>query len=1246
MIKVRLLLLVTLMSLVLAACGGDSGSSGSNYIPPTVVNVESVSVYPNSLNINAGDNRTLTATVLPTNATVQSVVYSSNDDGIAKVNQTTGVVTGVSNGSAIITATTVDGGFTAMVSVTVNPAGTPTVAVTGVTASIDKTTIKANETAQVSATVSPPNATNNSVTYSSSDDRIAKVNPTTGLVTGVSGGNAIITATTVDGGFKATASVTITGVYNAVTSVELNYSSLTIATDDMSVQLIADVKPSNATDTSVTFSSDNISVIQVDENGGLTPKAVGMATITAKAADNKIDNVTVNVVAPVCVSFPAGYDNVSGTWQIYNAKGLEAFRDEVNGGGVLIPAKLMCNILLDNTTEWTPIGNDSLYYEATFDGDNHTISGLHINNSLNNQGLFGTTSSSSFIQNLGVINAHVTGNDNVGAIVGQSYGLILSTYVNNSTITSNGDYYANVGGIAGQSHSLILSTYVKNSTITSNGDSYANVGGIAGSSRGRISVTHVDNSTITSNGDTYASVGGIAGQSYSEILATYVKNSKISSIDQESNVGGAVGFDVGKTLGVYVNNSTVSSTGTLANVGGVIGLASSRPEFSYFISIDASLFGIGNDNRRGSESNNRGAMRVESLQAVVDNLSFMNGSLPDDTEYYYELGDATKFVSASSISKPIGIRVYRKEIIMNTSDNRTNVVSFVPSKADQSTTSDFTTSVAGLSFNNGTITSGTSTGNTTINIESTANSNLKVAIDVTVEDTGYRIGADNGIWQIYNEKGLKIFGKHVNEYEESEISVKLLNDIVIREKINDTDNWEPVAPYADIPYTGEFNGDNHTISGLDINSSMSNLGLFATVGYGGIVKNIVIVDAYISGRSSVGGIVGVNAGLILSAYVKNSYINASSESAGGIAGTNTADASIIATYVDADSNVQSGHDAGGIVGHNSGGIIIASYDNSRNGIVGTNNGGTITASYYKNDVEIGEGENVGIRVDNIEGLNNNVDNMNNAVRLGRAVFVQGSDVRNDAPTLKFMPSHEVVSSEWQIYDNDGLIEFEKHVNDGNPSTHAKLMRNVLFNTNLMADWKPIGDYTGIFDGNGYTISNIRIVNSKTNNLGLFGNVEAGATVKNLGLINTVIDAPNSDNVGSIAAVNQGSIIATYAYSNNGMHTYVVGNKNVGAIVGVNSGTVTASYSTGKAESITNTNHGGIVGVNSGGTTIENYYISRYDIGESIPGVTRVNNIAELNNVVGIMNGKIGAGASYEYIAGGDDSTYPSLEAKP
>ena len=168
------------------------------------VHVSSVSLNMSSLELGVGNTATLVATVLPENASNKKVIWSSSDESRATVSSQ-GVVKGISMGNAVITATTEDGGKTAQCHVSVTQSAVHVQSV-----SLNKTdlvlTVGNSET--LVATVLPENAANKSVTWSSSNPSKATVS-STGVVTGVAEGAAVVTATTVDGGKTASCFVTV-----------------------------------------------------------------------------------------------------------------------------------------------------------------------------------------------------------------------------------------------------------------------------------------------------------------------------------------------------------------------------------------------------------------------------------------------------------------------------------------------------------------------------------------------------------------------------------------------------------------------------------------------------------------------------------------------------------------------------------------------------------------------------------------------------------------------------------------------------------------------------------------------------------------------------------------------------------------------------------------------------------------------------------------------------------------------------
>ena len=288
----------------------DGGKTATCSVTVNPIAVTSVSLDQTSLTMTVGDTQTLTATVSPSNATDKSVSWSSNNTSVATVSFS-GVVTAKAAGSATITVTTNDGGKKATCSVTVKA---QTVSVTGV--SLDKTSMSmiVGDTQTLTATVTPSNASNKSVTWSSSNTSVATVS-SSGLVTAKAAGSATITVTTNDGGKKATCLVTVSAAIVSVTGVSLDKTSLSMTVGETQT-LTATISPSNATDKSVIWSSNNTSVASVSSSGLVTAKAAGSATIIVTTNDG---GKTALCAVTVTQSGPEAVDlGLSVKWASYN----------------------------------------------------------------------------------------------------------------------------------------------------------------------------------------------------------------------------------------------------------------------------------------------------------------------------------------------------------------------------------------------------------------------------------------------------------------------------------------------------------------------------------------------------------------------------------------------------------------------------------------------------------------------------------------------------------------------------------------------------------------------------------------------------------------------------------------------------------------------------------------------------------------------------------------------------------------
>ena len=253
----------------------------------TVVPVSSVAISGGNFELKEGASKQLSATVAPSNATDRAVSWKSSDTSVATVDAS-GKVTAVKAGTAAITATA--GGKSASVSVTVKGEDpvvpVQSVSISGTGVSGGKATINVGAGLNLNATISPSNATDQDVTWISSDDSIATVS-STGSVRGVKAGMAVIMATV--GGKSSSVIVTVKEAGPVLQSVAIAgtgvaNNKLTLA-QNKTVQLSVKATPANASLGVVYWSSSDSSVATVDGTGKVTAKGEGMAVITATVAD-------------------------------------------------------------------------------------------------------------------------------------------------------------------------------------------------------------------------------------------------------------------------------------------------------------------------------------------------------------------------------------------------------------------------------------------------------------------------------------------------------------------------------------------------------------------------------------------------------------------------------------------------------------------------------------------------------------------------------------------------------------------------------------------------------------------------------------------------------------------------------------------------------------------------------------------------------------------------------------------------
>ena len=236
-----------------------------------------------------------------------------------------------------------------------------------------------------------------------------------------------------------------------------------------------------------------------------------------------------------------GYtDDGQGNYTVTSAEGLKNIAELVNEEW-----KLDINITLDNDIDltgidWTPIGkDDNKAYTGTFDGGDHTITGLTVTTSDQYAGLFGYIGSGGTVKNVVLEGVQIESDNSSG--------------------------YA--GGVAGDSWGTIENCSVSGSV---SGTTFA--GGVVGSQRGG-SITGC-NSSATVKGVIFA--GGIAGETNSGASLTGCYATRDVTVENDgtnnSHAGGVVGYNGGGTLtACYATGSVTGSGSGTIYVGGVTG---------------------------------------------------------------------------------------------------------------------------------------------------------------------------------------------------------------------------------------------------------------------------------------------------------------------------------------------------------------------------------------------------------------------------------------------------------------------------------------------------------------------------------------------------------------------------------------------------------------------------------------------------------------------------------------------------
>ncbi len=245
------------------------------------VPVTGITLDKTEMTLEEGQTGTITASIIPENATNKQFRWSSDNAEVIKlVSAENGTLTiqALSEGEATLTATTEDGSHTASCKVTVTAIPPEEISM-----QLDKSneTIAKGETVDITATMT---GMDQNINWESSNTVIAKITKTdnnTITITGAQAGKATITATTEDGDYTATCEINV--VY-PVTGVTLTEETETVTVGSKTL-LTSVLEPINATNQNIIWSSNNDAIATVDEYGIVEGLEAGNTTITATTED-------------------------------------------------------------------------------------------------------------------------------------------------------------------------------------------------------------------------------------------------------------------------------------------------------------------------------------------------------------------------------------------------------------------------------------------------------------------------------------------------------------------------------------------------------------------------------------------------------------------------------------------------------------------------------------------------------------------------------------------------------------------------------------------------------------------------------------------------------------------------------------------------------------------------------------------------------------------------------------------------
>jgi filamentous hemagglutinin family protein len=420
--------------------------------------------------------------------------------------------------------------------------------------------------------------------------------------------------------------------------------------------------------------------------------------------------------------------------------------------------------------------------------------------------------------------------------------------------------------------------------------------------------------------------------------------------------------------------------------------------------------------------------------------------------------------------------------------------------------------------------------------------------------------------------------------------------------------------YPGISFTGQFDGQGHTISNLYINQpGVNDVGLFGYASSGSI-SNVGLVNVSVSGASNVGGLVGSNYyGNISNSYVSGGTISATGNNVGGLVGnySNSTGGTISNSYVYNGTKVTGASNVGGLVGNSQYGSIRGSHVD---GVTVTGTGSAIGGLVGNNNSSFDGGSGISI-------MNSYVNNGT----VSGASSVGGLAGSNSGGKISGSSVNSGTVSATGNYAG-GLIGNNKPNSWGNISSSNVTGVGVTGGSYVggLIGFNGTGIATGTGSSVGNTITGSYVsggtVSASGSNVGGLVGSNAGSVSGSYDNGTTVTSSTGDTSVsaGGLVGSNSGTINNSYAtnfsVSDNATIAY-----DLGGLVGNNTGTISTSYASNGTVS-SKSAVGGLVGNNSSGGTIDTSFAS--------------NNTVSGNNTIGGLVGSNSGSISNTFASGG------------